>query len=284
MAFQNAAVALETPARYQDPSQSKRKPQRLEMGPGAALEERRRPAFLFPPEQAVRLTRWSLWPQENRNASPINSHSAGISAASCLESAPSAGTVPNLQGDERRPDRVARLDLIPPRVRNPSAATCDRSKRFFIRRQQRSLTRAASGVTRSQSPLRTLHGPAGRPFFLFATIRGRKKGEGWLERETTILGSAWRENERGRRRQIVYIGMKVGLLVSKLLDRPLIEAKPLTIKVGRTYQGGFSTQSRVPFIRMAGRWLTEAGFMEGDVLQVTVVQGEIRLTQMSRSI
>jgi len=74
--------------------------------------------------------------------------------------------------------------------------------------------------------------------------------------------------------------VKTGILASELLEQPLTEAQPLTIKVGRTYQGRFSAQSRVPFIRMAGRWLTEAGFLEGDVLRVTIAPGEIRLTRM----
>src|SRR5688572_15354518 len=35
------------------PGEQQERPERLEMGPGTALEERRRPAFLFPPEQAA---------------------------------------------------------------------------------------------------------------------------------------------------------------------------------------------------------------------------------------
>jgi hypothetical protein len=54
------------------------------------------------------------------------------------------------------------------------------------------------------------------------------------------------------------------MFVSDLLERPLTEAQPQTIKVGRTYQGNPSANSRVPFIRLAGRWLVEAGFSEGD--------------------
>jgi hypothetical protein len=77
--------------------------------------------------------------------------------------------------------------------------------------------------------------------------------------------------------------VKTGNLASELLEQPLTEAHPLTIKVGRTYQGRFSAQSPVPFIRMAGRWLTDAGFLEGDVLQVSVAQGEIRLTRTGKS-
>lgn len=77
--------------------------------------------------------------------------------------------------------------------------------------------------------------------------------------------------------------MKTGILASELLGQPLAEAQPTTIKIGRTYQGGLSAQSRVPFIRLAGRWLAEAGFLEGDVLQVTVAVGEIRLNWLRKS-
>ena len=70
--------------------------------------------------------------------------------------------------------------------------------------------------------------------------------------------------------------------VSDLLERRLTEAQPQTIKVGRTYQGNSSVPSRVPFIRLAGHWLTEAGFMEGDEVQVSVAPGEIRLTRRGR--
>jgi hypothetical protein len=73
------------------------------------------------------------------------------------------------------------------------------------------------------------------------------------------------------------IGVKTGILASELLDRGLTEAQPQTIKVGRTYQRGFSATSRVPFIRLSGRWLEEAGFLEGDVLEISVALGEIRL-------
>jgi hypothetical protein len=71
--------------------------------------------------------------------------------------------------------------------------------------------------------------------------------------------------------------------VSDLLERPLTEAQPQTIKVGRTYQGCPSANSRVPFIRLAGRWLEEAGFSEGDVMQVGVTPSEIRLRRQDRS-
>jgi len=69
-------------------------------------------------------------------------------------------------------------------------------------------------------------------------------------------------------------------LVSDLLERRLLEAQPQTIKVGRTYRGA---NSRVPFIRLSGNWLEEAGFSEGDVAQVSVARGEIRLTCLGSS-
>ena len=71
--------------------------------------------------------------------------------------------------------------------------------------------------------------------------------------------------------------------VSGLLERPLTEAQPQTIKVGRTYQGSLSASTRVPFIRLAGRWLAEAGFSEGDEVQVSVAPGEIRQRRQRRS-
>jgi hypothetical protein len=69
------------------------------------------------------------------------------------------------------------------------------------------------------------------------------------------------------------------MFVSDLLERPLTEAQPQTIKVGRTFQGNSSAPSRVPFIRLAGHWLADAGFSEGDEVQVSVAPGEIRLTR-----
>ena len=71
--------------------------------------------------------------------------------------------------------------------------------------------------------------------------------------------------------------------VSDLLERPLTEAQPQTIKVGRTYHGSPSANSRVPFIRLAGNWLKEAGFSEDDVIEVSVTPGEIRLRRQESS-
>lgn len=85
------------------------------------------------------------------------------------------------------------------------------------------------------------------------------------------------------RLRFVNIGMTPRNFVCDLLERPLTEAQPRTIKVGRVYQGGFPANSRVPFIRLAGRWLEEAGFSEGDVMQVNVVRGEIRLRRQNSS-
>ncbi len=71
--------------------------------------------------------------------------------------------------------------------------------------------------------------------------------------------------------------------VSDLVEHPLTEAQPRTIKVGRTYQGSLSASSRVPFIRLTGNWLAKAGFMEGDAVQVSVGPGEIRLRRQGKS-
>jgi Toxin SymE, type I toxin-antitoxin system len=68
-----------------------------------------------------------------------------------------------------------------------------------------------------------------------------------------------------------------------LLEHRLKEAQPQTVKVGSTYQGDFSASSRVPFIRLAGHWLADAGFSEGDVMQVSVAHGEIRLRRQESS-
>ncbi len=73
------------------------------------------------------------------------------------------------------------------------------------------------------------------------------------------------------------------IFVSDLLERPLAEAQPRTIKVGSTYQGSPSASSRVPFIRLAGHWVEKAGFSEGDVMQVSVTLGEIRLARQGSS-
>jgi hypothetical protein len=71
--------------------------------------------------------------------------------------------------------------------------------------------------------------------------------------------------------------------VSELTECRLTEAQPQTIKVGRNFQGNSSAPSRVPFIRLAGQWLVEAGFSEGDEVQVSVARGEIRLRRQDSS-
>ena len=52
------------------------------------------------------------------------------------------------------------------------------------------------------------------------------------------------------------------------------------VKVGRTTQvrrgGG---RSVVPFIRLSGKWLERAGFLESDMIAVTAANGEIRIVQ-----
>lgn len=72
------------------------------------------------------------------------------------------------------------------------------------------------------------------------------------------------------------------LFVSDLLERPLTEAQPQTIKVGGTYQG-ISANSRVPFMRLPGPWLAENGFSEGDEVQESVTSEEIRLRRQDSS-
>jgi len=79
------------------------------------------------------------------------------------------------------------------------------------------------------------------------------------------------------------ISMHLRRLADELLDSPLAEAQPRTIKVGKTFQARAhgSKQAPVPCIRLAGHWLAEAGFDEGDTVQVSVSSGEIRLSRIS---
>ena len=55
------------------------------------------------------------------------------------------------------------------------------------------------------------------------------------------------------------------------------------VKVGRTTQvrrgGG---RSVVAFIRLAGKWLERAGFLEGDMIAVTAANGEIRIVRQGQ--
>ena len=63
-----------------------------------------------------------------------------------------------------------------------------------------------------------------------------------------------------------------------ILEERLLEAQPRTIRVGYLYQNRLRRPaSRVPFIRLAGQWLGDAGFNEGDTLTIQVTRGEIRL-------
>ncbi len=60
---------------------------------------------------------------------------------------------------------------------------------------------------------------------------------------------------------------------------PLTEAAPRTLKVGRLYPISLGNRSPdpVPFIRLQGKWLAELGFKEGDIADVVIAPGEIRL-------
>ena len=53
------------------------------------------------------------------------------------------------------------------------------------------------------------------------------------------------------------------------------------IKVGRTTQvrrsDGRSSVVVVPYIRLSGKWLERAGFLEGDVIEVTSAGGKIKM-------
>jgi hypothetical protein len=55
---------------------------------------------------------------------------------------------------------------------------------------------------------------------------------------------------------------------------------PRSLTVGRRYYGtSYATGQDVfvPFIRLSGKWLEEAGFAEGNQIAVIVGEGEIRL-------
>lgn len=74
--------------------------------------------------------------------------------------------------------------------------------------------------------------------------------------------------------------MRVGAFVGKLeRGMRIIEAAPRALKVGRLYPTSSRDRSPdpVPFIRLAGKWLAELGFKEGDIVDVVVAPGEIRL-------
>jgi hypothetical protein len=54
------------------------------------------------------------------------------------------------------------------------------------------------------------------------------------------------------------------------------------IKVGRTTQvrRGGNTSVMVPFIRLSGKWLERAGFIESDMIAVTAGDGVISLRRL----
>ena len=55
---------------------------------------------------------------------------------------------------------------------------------------------------------------------------------------------------------------------------------PRSITVGRRYHfRGAGLPYRVPFIRLSGRWLADAGFEEGDMVEVQVGRDSIILTR-----
>jgi len=50
------------------------------------------------------------------------------------------------------------------------------------------------------------------------------------------------------------------------------------IKVGSTIRVAKNGRSsKVPFIRLSGKWLEDAGFEEGDYLEICVQRGELRM-------
>jgi len=55
----------------------------------------------------------------------------------------------------------------------------------------------------------------------------------------------------------------------------LLNSRPNNLLV--LFPQGSKGQRQVPFIRLAGGWLSDAGFGEGDQVLVTVARGEIRL-------
>lgn len=80
--------------------------------------------------------------------------------------------------------------------------------------------------------------------------------------------------------------MRAGAFVEKLeRGRPVIEAAPRTLKVGRVYptSTGNRSPNPVPFIRIAGKWLAKIGFNDGDILDVVISPGEIRLVRREGS-
>lgn len=62
------------------------------------------------------------------------------------------------------------------------------------------------------------------------------------------------------------------------MDKPTSGTVRL-IKVGRTIQTrrGAGIAVIVPFIRLSGKWIERAGFLEGDIIEVTAAHGEIKM-------
>ena len=50
-----------------------------------------------------------------------------------------------------------------------------------------------------------------------------------------------------------------------------------TLTVGETFQRRTHGESAVPFIRLSGKWLAEAGFRVGDAIRVSVMKDHIVL-------
>jgi len=56
-----------------------------------------------------------------------------------------------------------------------------------------------------------------------------------------------------------------------------------TIKVGRIYQMRKGKGLiEFPFIRLSGKWLEQAGFIRGDLVQISASRGEIKLTPLRK--
>lgn len=50
------------------------------------------------------------------------------------------------------------------------------------------------------------------------------------------------------------------------------------IKIGRIYQPNRkSLENYVPYIRLSGKWLKQAGFQEGDIISIKIQNGELKI-------